>query len=407
MKSTKIITAILLLMALLSVLALSSCGKNDKKVKPDPNKQVVEENSAGDFVTGSDDKEYPDAGEGDARPLRNEEESEARISELEKEVSEKNQRIDLLDDSLAVVKADIERLKGIEGKNTSWIPLLIAVIALGALVWLLIANNDLKDKIVTKKEFTQLGKKIEKIERPENIHVPAYPRGVQVASQNDDSQTREMFAKILERIGISTHANGNQITKKDLEDFIANIYGDFDHKLRLALKSEIGSTQNQTMEFITELENELDILKQDIRGSHTLSEKILARVDAANDDRFLRLRLYFRDVSGDLQKALLAAEKADPGFQGSLSEYVENFSKLVNLEQLSYAPNELNMAYEALQDIFKGRNIAWSFPKPGDAFDPNTMEQHKRVGDQEIIHSVLIPGFEVGEIKRKALVDVG
>ncbi len=401
----KIITSILLLMALLPFLALSSCDKTDKNAKPDPNEQEVEADSASESDKSGPDNIDPDGAEEDARPSRNEE-SEARISELEKEVSEKDQLIRTLQDSLNTAHGEISTLTENTKKKTNWVPLLIAVTALGFMYLLLrISLNDLKDKLSG--DLKDISHKIKKFEGSEMPYSPKYSPGVQIASKNDDSTNRGMLEDIRRRLEAITQANENSITKEGLNGIIANIYSDIIQKMASTLENQIELSQNQTLGFITELEKEISNLSKDIRGSHTLSEKILARVDAANDDRFLRLRLYFRDVSGDLQKALLAAEKADPDFQGSLSEYVENFSKLVNLEQLSNAPNELNIAYKALQDIFKGRNIAWSFPKPGDAFDPNTMEQHKRVGDQEIIHSVLIPGFEVGEIKRKALVDVG
>lgn len=381
MKPTKIIMGLLLLMALLSVLALSSCGKNDKKVKPDPNEQVVEENSAGSFVEGSENNEDPDTGK-------------------------KDQRIDILDDSLAVDKADIERLKGKESKNTSWIPLLIAVIALGALVWLLIAINDLKGKIIPK-EFKKLSEMIKKIEGTEKIHTPTYSHGVQVASKSDDSMTRGMLEDIRGRLDRITQTNGAPITKEHLEKVITAIYNDCNQELVSTIKNDMVESQSQTLDFVSDLEKEIANLKQEIGESRSLSEKILARVDAANDDRFLSLRLYFRDVSEDLQKAFLMAEKLDHSFQTSMGDYVDNFSKLVNLQKLSGLPADLDHAYEALRDIFRNIQITWILPKPGDVFDPDQMEQHKRVGDYESVNSVLVPGYELGESKRKALVDVG
>ena len=401
----KIITSILLLMALLPFLALSSCDKTDKNAKPDPNEQEVEADSASESDKSGPDNIDPDGAEEDARPSRNEE-SEARISELEKEVSEKDQLIRTLQDSLNTAHGEISTLTENTKKKTNWVPLLIAVTTLGFMYLLLrISLNDLKDKLSG--DLKDISHKIKKFEGSEMPYSPKYSHGVQVTSKNDDPLNRGLLEDIRRRLEVITRANEDSITKEHLKGIITNIYSDFKQKMDLTLKEEIESSQNQTLGFITELERDISNLSQDIRGSHTLSEKILARVDAANDDRFLRLRLYFRDVSGDLQKAFLAAEKTDPDFQGSLREYVENFSKLVNLQQLSSVPNELSKAYEALQDIFKGKNIVWTFPKTGDDFDPISMEQHKRVGDQERVDSVLVPGFEVREVKRKALVDVG
>ncbi|MDD4224021.1 MAG: hypothetical protein PHD87_05485 [Candidatus Cloacimonetes bacterium] len=397
MKPTKIIMVLLLLTALLSLLALASCGKSGKTVDTVPNQNVSDDTSTN--VMQDDNAGYMEYDGG-------EEGNDASISELEEQISEIDQLIRSLQDSLITARGEIRTLTEKTKKNANWVPLLIAVIALGFMYLLLrISLNDLKDKLSG--DLKDISHKIKKFEGSEMPYSPKYSHGVQVTSKNDDPMNRGMLEDIRRRLEVITRANEDSITKEHLNGIITNIYRDFKQKMDLTLKEEIEASQHQTLGFITELERDISNLSQDIRGSHTLSEKILARVDAANDDRFLRLRLYFRDVSGDLQKAFLAAEKTDPDFQGSLREYVENFSKLVNLQQLSSVPNELSKAYEALRDIFKGKNIVWTFPKTGDDFDPISMEQHKRVGDQERVDSVLVPGFEVGEIKRKALVDVG
>jgi predicted small lipoprotein YifL len=397
MKPTKIIMVLLLLTALLSLLALASCGKSGKTVDTVPNQNVSDDTST--KVKQDDNAGYMEYDGG-------EEGNDASISELEEQISEIDQLIRSLQDSLITARGEIRTLTEKTKKNANWVPLLIAVIALGFMYLLLrISLNDLKDKLSG--DLKDISHKIKKFEGSEMPYSPKYSHGVQVTSKNDDPMNRGMLEDIRRRLEVITRANEDSITKEHLNGIITNIYRDFKQKMDLTLKEEIEASQHQTLGFITELERDISNLSQDIRGSHTLSEKILARVDAANDDRFLRLRLYFRDVSGDLQKAFLAAEKTDPDFQGSLREYVENFSKLVNLQQLSSVPNELSKAYEALRDIFKGKTIVWTFPKTGDDFDPISMEQHKRVGDQERVDSVLVPGFEVGEIKRKALVDVG